>query len=418
LLYTGNYPVRIDSIKVKGNKITQKDVIFRELTFSIGDTVTKKILNYNLNRIYSLDLFTKVELNVKETGNKNVLIINVEESWYIYPIPFIELEDRNIKKLSYGIDFFLRNFRGENESIRIRGALGYDPTILLYYERPYLIRKENINFSGQVFYQNASNKSDRAAQLYGGDFRQKFIGGYLDFGKRFNIYNKADFQFGYYYIESPRFFPGISASGKRIDHEFTFGISYLFDTRDLAQFPSVGTYAFSMIQFKGLGIDNINYQVVNFDFREYFRIFNELRVKGRFTSRLAFGKLVPYYDYSFIGYQERIRGHYNQIEEGDNYYLGSFELNYPIIKDVNVNLDFLPIIPRSLLSYRFAFYMELFMDTGTTMMNNQRFNVDYLKSGYGAGLIFLILPYNILRIEYALGQQKHSEWILGLGLSF
>ena len=94
------------------------------------------------------------------------------------------------------------------------------------------------------------------------------------------------------------------------------------------------------------------------------------------------------------------------------------ELNYPVIKDMNVNLNFVPIIPNSLLSYRFAFYLELFMDSGTALMKNQRLDFNNFKSGYGGGLIFLILPYNILRIEYALGQQKHSEWILGLGLSF
>jgi len=312
----------------------------------------------------------------------------------------------------------LRNFRGENESIRIRAGFGYDPTILLYYEHPYLFRKQNIYFSGEVFYQNALNKSNIAEHIYGGDFKQKFIGGYLDFGNRFNIYNKIDLQLGYYYIETPQYFPGISASGHRIDHQFTIGLSYAYDTRDLAQFPSIGTYAFSMIQFKGLGIDGINYQVINFDLREYFKILKELRIKGRITSRLTYGKLVPYYDYSFIGYQERIRGHYNQIEEGNDYYIGSVELNYPVIKDMNVNLNFVPIIPNSLLSYRFAFYLELFMDSGTALMKNQRLDFNNFKSGYGGGLIFLILPYNILRIEYALGQQKHSEWILGLGLSF
>ena len=371
-----------------------------------------------MNRIYSLGLFTRVDLNIVKKNNKNILVIHVEESWYIYPIPFVELQDRDLKKLSYGLDFYLKNFRGENESIRVRGSLGYDPTILLYYEHPYLFRKQNIYFSQEVYYINSLNKSNIAKQKYGSDFKQKFIGGYIDFGKRFNIYNKVDLQLGYYYIETPKYITGISASDNRIDHEPTLGISFSFDTRDLAQFPSKGTYAYSMIQFKGLGLDNISYQVADIDLREYFKIFNELRVKGRFASRLTFGKLVPYYDYSFIGYKERIRGHYNQIEEGNNYYIGSVELNYPIIKDINVNLNFVPIIPKSLLSYRFAFYFELFTDAGTTMMNNQRFNLKNVNSGYGAGLIFLVLPYNILRVEYALGQQKHSEWILGLGLSF
>lgn len=147
-------------------------------------------------------------------------------------------------------------------------------------------------------------------------------------------------------------------------------------------------------------------------------LLDDLRLKWRFSTRLTFGKLVPYYDYSYFGYQERIRGYFTTEMEGNDLYLSSLEINYPIIKDINLDFNFLPIIPESLLSYRFAVYLELFMDTGTTRFWGQSLSIKNLYSGYGTGLVFLILPYSELRTEFAINDYGHSQFILGLGLSF
>ena len=50
----------------------------------------------------------------------------------------------------------------------------------------------------------------------------------------------------------------------------------------------------------GLGIDDIDYQAVNIDLRKYFELNSGLRIKFRAASRLTFGRLVPYYDYSYL----------------------------------------------------------------------------------------------------------------------
>ncbi len=416
--YHGNYKVKIDSIKVDGNKVTRKDVITRELTFGVGDTVTPEIIEYNRERVFSLGLFTKVNLSVYRQSDKNILLIFVSESWYIYPIPFVNLEDRDWRKISYGMYLYIRNLYGENATIRGQIALGYDPGFLIYYDYPYIIREQNIYLQANLSFQNVKNKSRTAAMLHGADFSQKFVSGTIDIGKRFNLFNMVDVNIGFNYIETPFYIKGINASGGRIDRQFTIGANYLLDTRDLAQFPSTGTYLDLTYQLEGLGIDGINYQIAGLDYREYFTFFSNLIFKWRFAARLTYGNLVPYYNYSFLGYSERLRGYYNQEKEGNDYYLGSIEFNYPIIKDINVNLNFVPIIPESLLNYRFAFYWELFMDSGTTRLNGQPVSLKNLYTGYGTGLIFLVLPYNSLRIEWALNDQRRSEWILGLGVSF
>ncbi len=418
IYFNGNYTIKVDSIKIEGIEITDPEVILRELTFKSGDTVNSKIVKYNLNRIYSLGIFTHVIITPFNYSDKNVVLISVEESWYIYPIPFVEFQDKDWQKISYGLNLMIRNFRGENETLKAIASFGFDPKFIIYYDRPYFIKSQSIYLTLELAYQNAKNRSYIAKNIYGGDFNQKFISGSVDFGKRFNLFNKLDIFFGYNYVENPLYIKGISASNNRIDRQFLIGASYTYDTRDLFQFPSVGTYLYTDYQLKGLGIDDINYQVADLDFRKYFFLWDGLRLKWRFATRQTFGKLVPYYDYSFFGYEERIRGYFSTEMEGNNLYFTSFEMNYPIVKDVNLDFNFIPIIPQSLLSYRFAVYFEIFMDSGTTRFSGQSISVKNLYSGYGAGLVFLLLPYSELRTEFAINDYGHTEFILGLGSSF
>ena len=136
----------VDSIVIQGNDITRNEIILRELTFNVGDTVNAKILEYNSERIFSLGIFTKVRLYRDPLSfSKNVVQILVSESWYIYPIPLAELKDRDWKKLSYGFDVVIQNFRGRNETLRGRVLFGYDPSLSLSYSNPYFIWDENIS---------------------------------------------------------------------------------------------------------------------------------------------------------------------------------------------------------------------------------------------------------------------------------
>ncbi len=174
----------------------------------------------------------------------------------------------------------------------------------------------------------------------------------------------------------------------------------------------------STFTFNGLGINNINYKVFGFDIRKYYKITDDLSIKARFESRFTFGDLVPYYDYSFLGFNERVRGYFYKEREGNNRYLISTEINYPVVKDFILNLDFLPLLPKELLSYRVAVYAELFADAGTTQMKNGPLTLRSVDSGYGAGLTFLFLPYSSFRIEYAINDFGKKQWILGIGTSF
>ncbi len=413
-----DYSVVVDSIKIVGNETTKDFIILREVTFSVGDTLTPDLAKYNRDRIYSLGIFNFVEVYPETVNKKNYAVISVEEGWYIYPVPFFEIRENDWKKVSYGAVLVVKNFRGRNETISLGGAFGYNPFLRLMYYNPYLLREEDLFFDVALTYGSTANKSETAKVLYGKDFDQKNITGSMQLGKRFGLYQRLALDLGYSYVETPFFIKGISASDSRIDRAPFVSLAYSYDTRDLAQFPTKGLFGSASVELKGFGIGGINYDIIRFDLREYYRLIGDLNAKWRFTTRVTGGRLVPFYDLSFIGFDERIRGHYTEELEGNNYYIGSMELYYPLLKDIHVSLDFIPLLPRSLLSYRIAFYAEVFGDAGAAKFKGESLSINDFRSGYGGGITFLILPYNVVRFEIGLDEYRNTEFIFNVAVSF
>lgn len=412
-----NYPAIIDSIEIEGNEITEPYIILRELTFNLKDTLSRREADYNRERIYSLGIFTHVDLFIKEKENKSILLIKVEESWYIWPIPFVDLKEGDWKKPSYGFDVLIKNFRGRNENLGFRFALGYDPEYLVYYQIPYVWQQGKISFDVSSYYGTIMNKSRIAKNIYGSDFEQRFFNSYIGLGRRFDLYNRLSIYFGFLYVETPKYFPGISASNVRIDKSAYFGIKYTNDSRDLAQFPLNGRFFSVDYQVKGLIKEDIGYNIVSADYREFREIYSDISAKWRVATRHTFGAAIPYYEYSFIGYSEKIRGHYNDKREGNSSLMASVEVRYPVIKEWNISFDF-PIVPKELLTYRVGLYPHIFFDTGATKFRDIPIKANDFKFGFGIGFTLLVLPYNMGRMEIAFNEKFNSELILTLGISF
>ncbi len=412
------YPFIVDSITITGNEKTEEFIILRELNFSVGDTLSKVQSFYNRERVYSLGIFNHVYFIPTIVESKRILTIKVEESWYFYPIPLLDARDGALKKLTYGIFLQMMNFRGRNEDLTATIRVGYDPLFSLGYYNPNTIGNENIFVGVRVGYSDISNRSQIAEYLYGKSFSQKFLSANLTVGKRFGLFDRFYINTGYNYIETPFYIPGINASDNRIDNLVELGFGFEHDTRDLIQFPTDGIFSsFTYVQ-RGLGLDNINYGIARIDFREYRELFENLISKWRFTSRFTIGNGVPYYDYSRLDGGQKIRGHYNEKYEGNDYYLGSTEFYYPIIKELNIDLTFVPIIPDALLSYRVGFYTQIFAETGLARLRDEPFAINKFNSGYGFGITLLILPYQVLRVEAAFNEKMKSELIIELGISF
>lgn len=416
--YVNAYPFIVDSIRISGNGITEEYIITRELTFTVGDTLTKSAAFYNRERIYSLGIFNHVYLIPESSGGRNILNIKVEESWYIYPLPFIDATENDLKKLTYGINLRLKNFRGRNEQLSATFALGYDPYFYFNYYTPNIANKHNIFLNAKIGYADISNKSPNAQTLYGSSFNHKLVYLQLVLGKRIGLYQRVFLNSAFNNIETPKYVEGINGSRDRIDNVLDFGFGYEYDTRDLVQFPRNGLLAAANLTFRGLGIDDINYRVLSFDFREYRILIDKLVSKWKIAGRMTFGDNIPFYDNSIIGVEQKIRGHVSKKYEGDDIYIGSLELAYPIIEELNLDLTFIPIIPNKLLSYRLGLYLQSFAETGIAKYKKDPFAINRFITGYGFGITFLVLPYQVFRVEVGFDEKSKSEIILDLGISF
>lgn len=410
--------LQIDSIKIIGNEKTKDFVILRELTISPGDSVDSEILKFNRERIFSLGIFTRVDLSTTQKSNLNYLIITVEESWYIFPVPFINIPEKTFTRVSYGINLFWVNFRGRDETIKSTLSFGYDPFFSLAYENPLIISSADISFMMGGLYSTPINKSPTADLIHGSSFDYITSYGQITFGKRLNLTNEIFITGGFNYMEAPLESDApVMASGTRIDRAFFIGFSYVFDTRNLKQFANEGYYIIADYIYKGIGNRDIDYSIVGGEIRNYRKVIGDLIFKYRIGGRHTFGKFVPYYDYSILGYGYFARGNRYLVREGHNAVIGSIELGYPLLKEWNFNID-LPIIPNSLTRARIAVIFNIFADAATTFNNGDKIVLNNFNSGYGVGLTFLIMPYVTFRTEVALNEMGKGEFLLESGISF
>jgi outer membrane protein assembly factor BamA len=418
LIIPADSSIVIDSIEIRGNDITEEYIILREMNLGEGDSVNTGLIQFNQERIYSLGLFSFVNLHMETVENSNVLVITVSEGWYIWPLPFWFIREKDLSKSTFGLNLVIQNFRGRNETIQATAGFGYDPFFLLAYSNPLIVESLNLNMSVSASYQSSSNKSPSAAWVYGGDFDYKGVGGAFSVGKRLNQFNDVFLIFGYNYVEAPsEILNETMASNTTIDRKLSVGMSYVFDTRDLAQFPGKGLLLSAEYLYKGIIDPEISYNVLGLGYRQYERILDTFIAKWRVGYRHTFGHKVPNYDYSFFGHNTYIRGHRNVIREGHNQLITSVQVDYPILKEWNISMK-LPFVPQSITSTRIGLSLNLFVDSGIVYYNGDPIDFNNFDSGWGIGLKILFLPYNAFRFEYAFNEHGQGEFLIASGFSF
>lgn len=413
-LFVNKNSIQIDSIIISGNDLTEEFIIRRELTFNPGDTITLNDYIFNRERLYSLRLFSKVLFLIEE--EKNLLNIQVTESWYIYPLPFLHLKEKSLKKSNFGFYLLVRNFRGRNETIRTFFSFGYDKYFTIIYENPSVFFQNDIGFSFSSSYSKFNNRSIKAEEAAGGNFIYDNFSLGIGVSKRFDQYNILTGFAGYQYLKAPVALNRVTASGKNIDRVSSFGAAYYYDSRDLKQFSESGMLTYISYNEKGLESKEVDYSILDYDLRFYKTITEDIFAKIRLAGRNSF-RDVPFYDQSFLGYDYIVRGESDNEREDYNLFMYSLEISYPIIKSWNLSLD-LPLIPKKLTSARIDLYLSSFFDSGTTFGQNKIISTDGYYYGYGLGLTILVLPYNAIRMEFALNKKGVGEFLFGTGFSF
>ncbi|HVX26770.1 MAG TPA: POTRA domain-containing protein, partial [Parafilimonas sp.] len=91
----------IASISIYGNNKTKDFIIKRELPFKQGDYVLKSAIQKDLviarDQLINTSLFLDVSVYIQaEYGQYVFITVYVKERWYIFPLPYFSLVDKNI----------------------------------------------------------------------------------------------------------------------------------------------------------------------------------------------------------------------------------------------------------------------------------------------------------------------------------
>jgi len=202
-----------------------------------------------------------------------------------------------------------------------------------------------------------------------------------------------------------------SSSGR--DLFLTAYAQYVFDGRNLREYPTEGLYFSAILSKDGFGESEVDLTRLGVDARHYDPLFDEVVLASRVFGRWTAGGVIPAYRHVFFGYEERIRGSFLTVREGERQFGGSLELRYPLLSPRYYEAQFIPLPQFSVL--RYGLFLGLFVDAGTVWYRTQAFSSAPWAGGAGLGLHF-ILPYGLTaRTEWAFDRSGTGELVLDIG---
>ncbi len=437
---TSSDQFKIRYVKIEGNEKTKDFVILKQVPVSFGDTLTQKQIEYFIDRVYSLGLFTAVShrLDFNSDTNDYDLIIIVHEKWFWLIYPVVRFKDSNISrfiqnpsgtKVQYGFGGSHINFLGRRISLRLQAVAGYDLNLGFSFNNPHSFLDDNLSFGGSVSYQEIHNQSPYLVES-DGEFIRRIRSVTHNYGYSFSPYLNSSISLYYNSISNSPI--GNLNTEKEIvlnpngssDDNFGIGFGFSYDTRDIYEFPMSGIYAASSVSFSQELNTNTNYESSKIDLRYYYPVIDGLTLAGNVLHQKYYGNLIPYYDHFTTGRDEILRGFENQSIESVHRIISRFEIRKELIPAKTEVIDW--ISWEQFKYFRWAVFGYVYSDFGYNFHPDQIYQglnlfiknnnlseyYDKLLSNIGIGL-HATLPYgNTLRFEYnynSLNQQ--SFWI-------
>lgn len=403
-------PFIVDTIIVSGNEKTKTYVILDEMTIKPGSIATPELIEFDRARIYSLALFTHVDILADTLEGKHFLFVQLGERWYLIPQVLFGFRDGDPKKPYYGGGFLEYNFRGRNQKLSGTIVFGYNPSLGFNFRDPLIDREYRLYFSGGLSYSRIRNRSQIESAITG-DFDENHYNVNATLGKRFTLFETAGINLGFDMVRIDDYRPTRTASTDGKDAYIYATTSYAYDTRNLREYPSDGSLMNFYVTKNGFGEARLSFTRVGADLRKYIPLPSDFTIAGRAYGTFAFGQFIPSYSRVYFGYGERIRGYYKDIVEGEDLMGVSVELHWPLLPARTIHFTAISL-PEAFSVWRFGISLAMFADAGTTWFRNQPVSLSSFASGYGGGIHFL-LPYSaIMRAEYAWNNYGRGQFIL------
>lgn len=109
----------IDEIRFVGNEVTKASILRQEMLVQEGDPINSKKIEASRQAIMNLGLFKSVKADVVTEGEYHVLVITVDERYFILPLPLLDVR-LDEKTYSYGAELREDNLMGLNQRLRLK----------------------------------------------------------------------------------------------------------------------------------------------------------------------------------------------------------------------------------------------------------------------------------------------------------
>jgi len=386
--------VRVNHITISGLKRTKESIVYRELTFALGDTLPQSdlgiIMERNTNNLLNMGIFNEAVVNVKEwdTDNNTIDIsIEVKESWYIYAVPIVELADRNfnvwwntydheLDRLNLGARLDFLNFTGRNDKLKAKIQLGYTPKQEIEYRFPYLNKQQSFGVSvgflhsinKEVSYETTGNQ-EQFIQIDERKLLQRWRA-QSTATYRPSLFNKYEFSlmFQEYDVDSSvvsDYNPNYFRKGDKKNTSVIAKVSFQYDERDSKIYPSRGIIAQVELEKTGINENSDENKLTTRVSMEWNNTFGQ-----RFQQRLVgigFYSLIrsqpSYIYYKALGYGSNyVRGYELYVVDGLDYFVGKYQIAYKLF-DSKISLGKKSPIPQ-FREMPFRIFLSLAFEAG------------------------------------------------------
>jgi outer membrane protein assembly factor BamA len=426
----------IKNIIVKGNKKTKEYIIRQEIQFKKGDSIKISLLNQELeqarSQVYNTTLFSEVSINLAVLSAYDVIVIvDVKERWYLYPVPQFKLVDRNfnewiktynasLKRTNYGIKFVDYNFSGRRDQLRIFLLSGFSRDFSFSYNAPYSNRALSEGFVIGTGYSQKkeiaykTNFNDSLLFYTSDSLRSKFVGSTfyvtLGYSIRKGFFGRHFFNASFSHLTIsdsillPKNNPNYFNNGKTSATIFELFYKYQYNKVNNIFYATKGKSASIVILKTGLGLTGgINSFSVEAGLNRYFDLGKKWYSSIQLNGKLRLPLHQAYINQKGLGYNDNyLRGLEYLVIDG----VGSALIKTTLKKKI---LDFkipLPFKIKSIPYLPFTFFLKTYGDVGY-VYNKKEFitnlnNKLLYTGGFG---IDLLTFYDInLRFEYSFNQ--------------
>ncbi len=435
---TQDTTVVVDYISYQGNKITKQHIVEREMTIAKGDTMPISAFRTHLQKCHqnlmNTSLFNFVNIDTVLGARFNGLyyyMVNVrmQERWYIWPAPILELAERNFNTwweskdfslLNYGLFLNWDNFRGRKEKISLLLQFGYDQKWGVYYHIPYLNKQQTLGVTMSyahkkqhaISYITQNNKPIRAKLKH--SYIAKENTAEISLHYRPDIHIIQHFNMGY---KEHYFHDTLSQINPYFSDDATvkyFYLSYIFksDYRNYKTYPLQGYYYAINVEQKGLGLfkdkGHINQLSVQIDARKYWQLRPRWYAAAFFAGRMGTQTRQHYFIGTGLGYRPYfVRGYEYYVIDGLNFALTKTELRFALFKQ---RVTTVPLVSNPKFNkIPWAVYTSAFIDSGFVpgkVGNGNTLVNDFLLGG-GIGLN--VVTYYDLVFRAELSTNKMGE---------